>query len=417
MHKNIQKLASKTKTQFDDILIRKTRLPTLLWCFWLGIYVGFTASAAPDSWSQITDKIIPVLFVTLGIYTLVMILMATLKWFKVEVCTSTSSSLDDIIVGILMFGTPVVGAALGSVLILNMLGVNMVTVNSWLGDHGIKLAVLTVVIVTLLLLTTLVIPKVIVQAVRNSRSEQTEEEMKKRSDTLVSVIITTIQIILIFMFIMMALTELGINVTAALAGAGVIGLAIGFGAQSLVKDILAGLFIIMENQYRKGDIVTIAGQSGVVEEINLRRTTLRDVEGTYHVVPNGLIGISSNQTKQLSRINLAVNVSYSTDLDKAMAVINRVGKEMSMDPPWSSFILSPPKALRVDRLGDSGIEIRVRGETKPSRQWEVAGELRLRLKKAFDKEGIEIPFPHSKIFFGNQPPEFDKNTEPEELPK
>lgn len=417
LYKYVHKLAAKTTTQFDDIMIRETRLPTLFWCIWLGIYVGFTVYTAPESWAEITNKLIPVLFAAMGVYTIVMILMAVFRWYKLEICALTNSSLDDIIMGFLIFGTPVVGTALGTILVLNMLGADMAKVNSWMGEHGIKLAALTVVTVTLLLLTILVIPKMIDRAVRNSRSEQTEEEMKKRSDTLVSVIVTTLQIILIFMFALMVLTEMKINVTAVLTGAGVLGLAIGFGAQSLVKDIIAGLFVIMENQYRKGDVIKIAGESGVVEEINLRRTILRDLDGIFHVVPNGEIRVSSNFTKLVSRINLNISVAYNTDLDKAIAVINRVGKELSEDHIWMNFIITPPKALRVDKLGDSGIDIKITGETKPSRQWDVTGELRLRLKKAFDQEGIEIPFPHTKVIFGNQPPDFYHSAETKELPK
>jgi small-conductance mechanosensitive channel len=416
-YKYIQKVTAKTTTQLDDILIRETRLPTLFWCIWLGIYVGFTVYTPPESWAEITNKLIPMLFAAMGVYTVVMILMAVFRWYKLEICALTNSSLDDIIMGFLIFGTPVVGTALGTILVLNMLGLNMAKVNVWMGEHGIKLAALTVVIVTLLLLTVLVIPKMIDRAVRNARSEQTEEEMKKRSDTLVGVIVATIQIVLIFMFVLMVLTEMGINVTAILTGAGVVGLAIGFGAQSLVKDIISGLFIIMENQYRKGDVIKIAGESGVVEEINLRRTILRDADGTYHVVPNGEIRVASNLTKLMSRVNQNVSVSYDTDLDKAIAVINRVGQEMAEDPLWKPLILTPPKALRVEKLGDSGIDIKIMGETKPSRQWDVSGELRLRLKKAFDKEGIDIPYPHTKVIFGNQPPDFYRSAEVKELPK
>jgi moderate conductance mechanosensitive channel len=225
----------------------------------------------------------------------------------------------------------------------------------------------------------------------------------KRSDTLISVIVTTLQIAIIFILFLMILSELGTNITAILTGAGVLGIAIGFGAQSLVKDVIAGLFIIMENQYRKGDVVKIAGTSGVVEEINLRRTILRDLDGIAHVIPNGEIRVASNFTKVWSRVNLNISVSYGTDLDKAMEVINEVGKELASDPKWAPDILTPPKVLRVDNLGSSGIDIKILGETKPIRQWDVMGELRLRLKRAFDREGIEIPWPHTKVYFGNLP--------------
>ncbi len=404
LYRYIRKMAEKTVTCFDDIMVHETRIPTILWCVWIGIFSAYKLAVTPESWMGLENKIIPVLYTAIGIYTIIMVIMAVFKWYQKEICAATSSSLDDIIMGTLISGTPIVGSVLTIILVLDMLGYSSATVNDWLFSHGIKIAILTIIIVLLLLLSVLIIPRVIEKAVRNARAEQTEEELKKRSDTLVGVIVTTIQIVIIFMFILMLLTEIGINVTAILTGAGVIGLAIGFGAQSLVKDIISGLFIIMENQYRKGDVIKIAGESGVVEEINLRRTVLRDMDGVYHVVPNGEIRVSSNSTKQWSRVNLNVSVDYGTDLEKTMAVINRVGKEMVEDPVWGAFITSAPRALRVDKLGDSGIDIKVMAETRPSRQWEVAGELRLRIKKAFDQEKIDIPYPHTKIYFGNQLP-------------
>jgi len=199
----------------------------------------------------------------------------------------------------------------------------------------------------------------------------------------------------------MILSELGVNIGPLLAGAGIAGIAIGFGAQSLVRDVLSGLFIIMENQYGKGDVVRIADIAGLVEEVNIRRTILRDLDGIVHVVPNGEIRVASNFTKEYSRVNLNISVAYGEDLDHAMQVINRVGREMAEEEYWAEAILKPPEALRVDNLGDSGIDIKILGETKPIRQWEVMGELRKRLKKAFDEEGIEIPWPHTKIYFGD----------------
>jgi small conductance mechanosensitive channel len=206
----------------------------------------------------------------------------------------------------------------------------------------------------------------------------------------------------------MLLSELGINIAPVLAGVGIIGIAIGFGAQSLVKDIIAGLFILVENQYRKGDVVKIADVSGLVEDISLRRTVLRDMDGVVHVVPNGEIRVASNLTKEWSRVNMNISVSYNTDLNHAIAVINRVGEELAKDPQWAPFILTPPKALRIDNLGDSGIEIKILGDTKPTKQWDVMGELRLRLKKAFDLEGIEIPFPTHIIYTKGETGNVDK---------
>ena len=128
---------------------------------------------------------------------------------------------------------------------------------------------------------------------------------------------------------------------------------------------------------------------------------LRDLDGIVHVVPNGEIRVASNFTKEWSRVNMNISVAYGEDLDHVISVINGVGKELAEDPEWSPVILTPPKVNRVDNLGDSGIELKILGETKPIHQWDVMGQLRLRLKKAFDKEGIEIPWPHTKVYFGN----------------
>jgi moderate conductance mechanosensitive channel len=397
----VHRLAAKTVTQFDDIMIQETRLATLLWCIWLGIWAAYKIAATPLSWVETENKVISVIFAAFGIYTLVMIIMAILKWYKVEICPRTTSSLDDAVMSVLIFGTPLVGGVLGVIALLNLLGYKNDVINGWLEEKLPTLGFLVVLAVVLLLLTILLVPKAIYTAVRNSRAEQTEDELKKRADTLTSVTVTTMQIAIIFIFILMIIPQVAPNVSIApmLTGAGVLGLAVGFGAQSVVKDVLAGLFIIMENQYRKGDVVRIAGETGVVEEINLRRTVLRDLDGVYHVVPNGEIKVSSNMTKQYSRVNLVVSVDYETDLDKANAVIDQVGRELAEDPKWKPCIVSPPKAIRVDNLGESGIDIRIQGDVKPSRQWDVSGELRLRLKKAFDKAGIQIPYPHTHVIF------------------
>jgi small-conductance mechanosensitive channel len=400
----MHKLASKTKTCFDDIMVHETRIASLLWCIWLGIYAGYKIAKTPEAWVDTESKVIAALFVSLGIYMAIVVATAILKWYRDEICPKISGNLENIIMAVLIIGVPIVGGGLGIILILQMLGIENQAVTKWLSQYLVSLATLTIIAIVLLLSTNVIIPRIIQRMVRGSRADQTDEEMKKRADTLDSVIVTTLQIVILFMFVVMVLSEFNFNVTAILTGAGILGLAVGFGAQSLVKDLIAGLFVIMENQYRNGDVVKIADKSGVVVEINLRRTILRDLDGVVHIVPNGEIRIASNFTKQWSRVNLNISVAYNTDLDNAMAVINRVGKELAEDPVWASAILSPPRALRVDKLGESGIEIKVLGETKPIRQWDVMGELRLRLKKAFDQEGIEIPWPHTKVYFGNLPP-------------
>ena len=189
------------------------------------------------------------------------------------------------------------------------------------------------------------------------------------------------------------LPELGVNVTPMLASVGIAGIALGFGAQSLVKDVLTGLFILVENQYSKGDVVTVAGISGQVEEVGLRRTVLRDLDGVVHHVPNSQIAVASNLTQEWSRVNLNVSVAYGEDLDRVFEVINRVGRELAADAEFGPLILKAPQVLRVEAFGESGIAIKVLGDTEPIRQWEVMGELRKRLIRAFLEEGVRVPFP------------------------
>jgi small conductance mechanosensitive channel len=232
-------------------------------------------------------------------------------------------------------------------------------------------------------------------------TKRVQEEFKQRVDTLSGFLSQIAAAAIWLMAAFMALSEMGINVAPLLAGAGIVGLAIGFGAQTLVQDIISGLFIIIENQYHKGDWIMIAGISGSVEEVNLRRTVLRDLDGTIHVVPNGEVRAASNYTREYGRVNLDISVGYGEDLDRVIDVINRVGREMAAEEYWGKAVMEPPHVLRVNNLGDSGIDIKVYGKTKRVRQWEVMGELRKRIKTTFDEEGIEIPWPHTKVFFGN----------------
>ncbi len=190
------------------------------------------------------------------------------------------------------------------------------------------------------------------------------------------------------------LGEAGFELGPLIAGAGVAGIAIGFGAQTLVQDVISGIFILFENQYAQGDSVRVAGIAGQVQSVNLRRTILRDLDGILHSIPNGEIRVSSNMTRGFARVNVDVSVGYGEDLDRVRAVIDAAGAELAADPEWADRVLEAPAVLRVDAFEDSGIAIKVLGTVRPTTQWAVAGELRARLKAAFDREGIEIPFPH-----------------------
>lgn len=258
----------------------------------------------------------------------------------------------------------------------------------WFISHGIKI----ILILIIAYLINRLGGKVIERAIRKGVRDTTKEATGKRQNTLIGVFVGALKVIVWLVAIMMILPELGINVGPILAGAGILGVALGFGAQYMIRDFLAGLFIIIENQYREGDVVCLDGTCGLVEDINLRKTILRDLDGIVHHVPNGEIKKASNLSKQFARVNLNIGISYKENLDKVIGVINKVGKELAEDPQWKDLILKPPQFLRVDDFGESAIIIKILGETKPLKQWDVTGELRKRIKTTFDKEGIEIPF-------------------------
>ncbi len=267
----------------------------------------------------------------------------------------------------------------------------------WLTGDGARILAIVAGAIVIDIALHRIIPHSLRLAIERQMKKASEEEIGQRIDTLASVFTGTGQGIVMLATLLMLLPLAGINIAPLLAGVGIIGLAVGFGAQSLVKDIISGLFILMDNQYSKGDVVTVGGISGLVEDVGLRRTVLRDLDGIVHYVPNGQINVASNFTQEWSRVNMNVSVSYGEDLDHVFEVINRVGKELAEDPEFAPLIIDPPHVLRVDAFGDSGIEVKILGDTQPIRQWDVMGELRLRLKKAFDEEGIEIPFPHMTL--------------------
>ncbi|MFC1947440.1 mechanosensitive ion channel family protein [Chloroflexota bacterium] len=279
----------------------------------------------------------------------------------------------------------------------------MITWNSvteWLVQHGIRILIILIIGFVFWFLIRRLLPPLINRTVDKSKGES-KKGLEKRTNTLVGVLTGAGRIIIVVVVIMMILSEIGVPIGPMLAGFGIAGVAVGFGAQFLVRDLIAGIFILWENQYRVGDVAKVSDVIGLVEDVTLRKTILRDLDGIVHHVPNGEIKVASNYSRHFSRVNLDVSVSYGTDLDHAMAVINSVGEELATDENWRNRLITPPKALRVNKFGDSGIDIKITCDVKPSEQWATMGELRLRLKRAFDAEGIEIPWPHTKVYFGN----------------
>jgi len=262
---------------------------------------------------------------------------------------------------------------------------------NWFFAHGIKIIGIVVASYLIVKFGKIFIEKAVRKAVVSDHF-LTKEAERKREDTLIRIFNAALKVVVWLVAILTILPEVGINVGPLLAGAGIAGVAIGFGAQYMVRDFIAGLFIILENQYRIGDVVCFDGTCGLVEDIDLRKTVLRDLDGIVHNIPNGEIKKASNLSKDFARVNLNVGVSYDSDLEKVIEVVNRVGKELAEDPNWKEFIIKPPQFLRVEDFADSAIIIKILGETQPLKQWDVTGELRKRIKIAFDKEGIEIPF-------------------------
>ena len=278
------------------------------------------------------------------------------------------------------------------------------TIQGWFLEHGISILIILVVGVSVWYAFKRSLPTLLQRAMAKPKRGESREGMKKRADTLESVFIGVGRIVISILVIFVILSELEVPIGPVLAGFGVAGIAVGFGAQYLIRDLIAGVFILLENQYRVGDVAKIVDIAGLVEEVNLRKTVLRDLDGIVHHIPNGEIKVASNYTRHFSRVNLDISVAYGTDLDHAISVINRVGQELAEEEQWAKVMKSVPQVLRVNKLGDSGIDIKILGDVKPLEQWRVMGELRLRLKKAFDAEGIEIPWPHTKVYFGNSPP-------------
>jgi len=278
-------------------------------------------------------------------------------------------------------------------------------VGNWLLQHGVRIVIIIGIGYLMHWITKALVPQIMQRSIKvKPEKHPDKEEIARRAQTLSRVFAQTITALIIFIIIFMILSEVGIDIAPLLAGAGVVGLAIGFGAQSVIKDILNGIFILMEDQYDVGDVVKVAGIAGLVEDINLRRTILRDLDGVVHSIPNGEITTSNNYTEEYSRVNLNVRVAYEEDIDRCIQVINKVGEELMKDDVFGPMILTPPRVLRVDEFAESGLEVKILGDTKPLKQWDVMGELRKRIKKAFDKEGIEIPWPHThvKVFFGDK---------------
>lgn len=231
-------------------------------------------------------------------------------------------------------------------------------------------------------------------------ADGTVSEPFSRAKTLIPLGRATLKVVVLSIAALIVMGRLGINITPILAGVGVLGLAVGFGAQSLIKDILSGLFHLAEDSMAVGDIVILKGTAGIVENVNLRTVRIRDLAGNVHVVPHSSVDMITNMTKDFSRYVLDVGVAYREDTDQVVAILKEIDEEMRADPDYANDILEPIDIMGVDRFEDSAVIVRARLITRPIKQWRVGREFNRRMKKVFDERGIEIPFPHRTLYFG-----------------
>ncbi|UCF79049.1 MAG: mechanosensitive ion channel family protein [Candidatus Eiseniibacteriota bacterium] len=260
---------------------------------------------------------------------------------------------------------------------------------------------LRIVLIVIISLIAIRVARMLAARLSVSFSRQIEdEESKKRVETLASVIRHLMTVIILVVALMIVLGELGVEIGPILAAAGIVGLAVGFGAQNLVKDVINGFFILLNDQIRVGDVVQIGGKGGLVEKVNLRMTILRDLSGNVHFVPNGQIDVVTNMSKDYSYSLFDIGVAYREDVDEVVSVVRQVDEALRADADFADDILEPIEILGLDKFADSAVIIRARTKTRPAKQWRVAREFNRRLKRRFDEKKIEIPFPHVTLYMG-----------------
>jgi small-conductance mechanosensitive channel len=267
---------------------------------------------------------------------------------------------------------------------------------AWLLSSGLRILLIVILTLVALRISKALSNKIFGLFVKTGL----EGEAQKRATTLGSLLRYIMIVAITLTAFVMILGEFGIAIGPILAAAGVVGLALGFGSQHLVQDIISGFFILFDDEIRVGDYVSTSGKSGTVERVNLRMTVLRDFSGNVHYIRNGQIDIVTNMTKDYSRYLFEIGVAYREDVDEVFDVIRLVDEELRNDPEFGPMILEPIEIMGLDQFADSALIIKARTKTKPIKQWKVAREFNRRLKKAFDERDIEIPFPHLTLYAG-----------------
>jgi small conductance mechanosensitive channel len=268
-------------------------------------------------------------------------------------------------------------------------------------QHAIRITVILVAAFVAARVINRVVPRIRIHLVeRLTRETGPDVELEKRAATMGGIFRRTAKAVTWVMAAVMVLREAGFDIGPILAGAGILGLAVGFGAQNLVRDVISGIFLLIENQVRVNDVAIINATGGLVEELNLRTTVLRGLDGTVHIFPNGAITSLSNMTHGFSYYIFDVGVAYKEDTDRVVAVLKDLAGEMMKEDAYRPHILEPLEVLGVDKFADSAVIIKARIKTLPIQQWMVGREMNRRIKKRFDELGIEIPFPHMSLYFG-----------------
>lgn len=268
-------------------------------------------------------------------------------------------------------------------------------ISNWFFSNGLPILFTLILAAAAIKASSKIISKLLARLTQNK-----DEEFQKRTTTLGSILQLAFKILILFVAGIILLGKLGIEIGPIIAAAGILGLAVAFGAQNLVQDVISGFFLLFEDQLRVGDVVQLDSKSGLVEKITLRMVILRDLAGNVHYVRNGKIDIVTNMTKDFSRYVFDIAVAYKEDVDQVIQVIKEVDQEMRNDPDYGQDILEPIEILGLDRFAESAQIIKARIKTKPIKQWALGREYNRRLKKRFDQEGIEIPFPHLTLYMG-----------------
>ena len=271
-----------------------------------------------------------------------------------------------------------------------------------LAVHAVRILIILVVAWIITRLIHRYLPKLpahIVHQMTNQRGGE-DVELQKRAETIGGIVRKTAAVVIWVLAVVMSLKEAGFDIGPILAGAGILGLAVGFGAQNLVHDVISGVFMLLENHIRVNDVAILNGTGGLVEAIHLRSTVLRGQDGTLHVFRNGSINTLSNMTHGYSYYVFDIGVAYKEDTDHVIRVVRAIADEMMKEEAYSGMILEPLEVLGLDKFGDSAVILKARFKTAPIKQWTVGREMNRRIKKKFDELGIEIPFPHTSIYFG-----------------